>query len=118
MKLRNVLNLFLGALALLTPFIPNAVYAAPGDLYVAVATTSSSGNGAIFKFTPDGKKSTFASGLSLPFGLAFDGIGNLWAVEGFGGMILKFTPDGSESIFATGLSSPHGLAFDGKAISS
>ena len=41
-------------------------YAAPGDLYV-----SDQGSGNIYKFTPGGTRSTFASGLSDPTFLAF-----------------------------------------------
>jgi hypothetical protein len=65
----------------------------------------------IFKFTPDGIRSTFASGLKSPFGLAFDKDGNLFAADKGAGAILKFTPDGSRSTFATGIT-PAGLAFD------
>jgi sugar lactone lactonase YvrE len=65
----------------------------------------------IFKFTPDGIRSTFASGLKNPFGLAFDKDGNLFAADKGAGAILKFTPDGSKSTFATGIT-PSGLAFD------
>ena len=65
----------------------------------------------IFKFTPDGIRSTFASGLKNPFGLAFDKDGNLFAADKDAGAILKFTPDGSKSMFATGIT-PTGLAFD------
>jgi DNA-binding beta-propeller fold protein YncE len=65
----------------------------------------------IFKFTPDGIRSTFASGLKSPFGLAFDKDGNLFAADKGAGAILKFTPDGSKSTFATGIT-PAGLAFD------
>ena len=36
---------------------------------------------AILEFTPDGTQSIYASGLLFPRGLAFDGIGNLFAAE-------------------------------------
>ena len=36
---------------------------------------------AILEFTPDGTRSTYASGLLFPRGLAFDNIGNLFAAE-------------------------------------
>src|SRR5436305_12866191 len=35
-------------------------------------------NGSIDEFTPNGVRSTFASGLNIPFGLAFDKSGNLF----------------------------------------
>ncbi len=79
----------------------------------------------IYKFTPAGVRSIFASPATFPFtstqypfGLAFDGSGNLFVSTGGndgnpgGDAILKFTPDGTGSTVATGLSNPKGLAFD------
>jgi chitobiase/beta-hexosaminidase-like protein len=79
-----------------------------GNLFVA-----DQGSGNIFKFTPDGGRSTFASGLGSPFDLAFDSAGNLFVTDwgGSGGHISKFTPDGTRSTFAQG-GFPEGLAFD------
>jgi sugar lactone lactonase YvrE len=94
-----------GALALLS--FPVGVFAAPGDLYAADRS-----GGTIFRITPDGVKSTFASGLSQPIGLAFDGSGNLFVAEFGAGTIVKFTPNGARTTFASGLSQPVGLAFD------
>jgi sugar lactone lactonase YvrE len=74
-------------------------------------SANDSGGGKILKFTWDGVQSTFASGLSAPYGLAFDSTGNLFVAAG-GGQILKFTPGGVESVFATGLDFPIDLAFD------
>jgi sugar lactone lactonase YvrE len=78
---------------------------------------SNSGN--IYKFTPDGVQSTFASGLHYTFGLAFDSAGNLFvtvfSVDSNGvvnSSIYKFTPDGVRSTFASGLHYTFGLAFD------
>jgi len=72
--------------------------------------------GKIEKFTPDGHCSTFASGLVHPFGLAFDGGGNLFVADvqsdGKSGLILKFSRDGTRSTFASGLVHPLGVAFD------
>jgi len=82
-----------------------------GNLLVANPAT-----GRIFKFTPDGSRSTFASGLTHPFGIAFDNTGNLFVAEmqpdQKGGVILKFMPDGKRSTFASGLVRPLFLAFD------
>src|SRR5439155_475104 len=47
-----------------------------------------------------------------PYGLAFDGSGNLFEADFSSGAIVKFTPDGTESTFASGLNTPIGLAFD------
>src|SRR5205807_10040380 len=80
---------------------------APGDLFEADYLS-----GTIYKFTPDGTQSTFASGLSGPFGLAFDRAGNLFAADYLSGTSNKFAPDGTRSTFASELDYPHGLAFE------
>lgn len=71
---------------------------------------SDSGNHALYKFTPDGTRSTFASGWNYPAGLAFDAQGNLFVSDTTA--IRKFAPEGTEHDFATGLYWPSGLAFD------
>jgi sugar lactone lactonase YvrE len=73
--------------------------------------------GLIFKFAPDGTKSTFASGFGNLMGLAFDAAGNLFVVDcavmaGGPRRIFKFSPDGTRSTFANGLHNPCGLAID------
>src|SRR5207245_867366 len=78
-----------------------------GNLFVAEHVT-----GSILKFTPDGKKSTFASGVS-PYKMAVDGAGNLFVTVNVSTSILKFPPDGKKSTFATGISYPGDLVFDG-----
>src|SRR5437764_4537989 len=92
---------------LATALLPFSVLAAPGDLYEADNSSNT-----ILKFTPDGTKSTFASGLNRPFGLAFDRSGNLFEADYDSGTIFKFAPDGTKTTFASGLSNPTGLAFD------
>jgi DNA-binding beta-propeller fold protein YncE len=76
------------------------------------------GSHSIFKFTPDGKKSAFATGIKDPVDLTFDGKGNLFVSDGGSHSILKFTPNGKKSTFASGLSAYVGsvyyLAFDAK----
>src|SRR5262245_60923165 len=68
----------------------------------------SSSSHSIFKFTPGGKKSTFASRVS-PDKMILDGAGNLFVVEEHfqedrhADVIFKFTPDGKKSTFASGL---------------
>jgi sugar lactone lactonase YvrE len=69
------------------------------------------GSGHIYEFTPGGVQSTFASGLSTPFGLAFDSAGNLFEADRGSGNIYEFTPGGVRSTFASGLSGPDYLAF-------
>ena len=71
-------------------------------------------NNTIAKITSAASGSVFASsGLSNPFGLAFDSAGMLYAANDSGSTIEKFTRSGVGSVFAsTGLSGPIGLAFD------
>jgi sugar lactone lactonase YvrE len=71
----------------------------------------------IVKLTPDGTKSSFATGLKYPLSLCFDANGNLFVSDGAANTaknqrsILKFGPDGTKGTFATGISSA-GMAFD------
>jgi hypothetical protein len=63
------------------------------------------GNGK--QFTPSAVKSTFATGLTGPRGLAFDSAGNLFVAEiplSGPGDILKITPGGTRTVFASGFS--------------
>src|SRR5439155_23117524 len=76
-----------------------------GNLFVADHAAET-----IFKFTPDGTRSIFVTGVRLSDGngLAFDAAGNLFVLSPsgeyhVGGTILKFSPDGTQSTFATGL---------------
>src|SRR5437763_1640529 len=102
--LRHLLVTVAGLAAALAPI---AVLAAPGDLYEA-----DFGSGTIFKFTPAGTQSPFASGLNLPTWLAFDSSGNLFESDNGSNTIFIFTPAGTKSTFATGLNGPIGLAFE------
>jgi len=56
-------------------------------------------------------RSTFASGLNAPYGLAFNRAGDLFEADSSGN-IYKFTPGGVRSTFASGFSAPNGIAFD------
>ncbi len=78
-----------------------------GDLYV-----SDFSNGLVLKFDVAGTQSTFASGLTGPFGLAFDRGGNLFVADKNTNSVFKFTPTGTKSTFASGLNVPTALAFD------
>jgi hypothetical protein len=85
--------------------VPISILAAPADLYVTSSTD-------ILKYGQDGIRRVFASGLSSPTALAFDGFSNLFVGEFGTGSILKYTPAGVRSVFDTGLNGPSGLAFD------
>ncbi len=86
---------------------PVSVRAAAGDLF-----EGDGGSGIIYKFTPGGTKSVFASGLNGPAGLAFDASGDLFVAEIGTGTIYKFTRTGTKTVFASSLNGPAGLAFD------
>ena len=77
------------------------------NLFMADAYSNS-----IFEFTPGGARTTFASGLSYPVGMAFDSAGNMYEADDGSGNIYKFTPGGVRSTFASGLVQPYSLAFD------
>ena len=71
----------------------------------------------IFKFTPGGARTTFASLPGQSSSLAFDSTGNLYVSDSGDLTIYKFTPNGSRTVFAGPTSfasgqSPFGLAFD------
>jgi sugar lactone lactonase YvrE len=104
--------------ALLFSLLPTDCLGAPGDLYVADPVA-----GTVFKFTPAGGKSTFASGIHQPVALAFDHKGNLFVASSGSGSpfnepfyLFKYAPDGTRSTFASlGLTVNEllGMAFDG-----
>src|SRR5262249_3331211 len=52
-------------------------------------------------FTSSGTRSTFASGLVGPRGLAFDAAKNLFVADYLGGTIYKYTSGGVQTTFAT-----------------
>ncbi|HVF70440.1 MAG TPA: NHL repeat-containing protein [Chthoniobacterales bacterium] len=93
--------------AVLIAFLPAKSQAAAGDLYDADFN-----NGAIYKFSQAGVRTTFASGLGGPIDVAFDQAGNLYEADYKTGTVFKFTPAGAKTAFATGLNHPYALAFD------
>ena len=114
MKKLITFRLLCGALA--TIFCVSRADSAPGDLYVAEPL----GSGNIYRFTPSGEKSTFASGIYQPVALAFDRAGNLFVGNSGAGSpqlpttVVRIAPDGTQSTFATIQSNQLlGLAFDG-----
>ena len=70
-------------------------------------------SGMIFKYTPDGKKSTFGSGLKPDGGydVACDHAGNVFVFDYDKHSIFKFNPDGKKTIFTTGVK-PQNMVFD------
>jgi sugar lactone lactonase YvrE len=70
------------------------------------------GNAAVYKVTPSGAQTIFASGLSYQSHLAVDKTGNLFVADYDQGIIYKYKPDRSRATFASGLHHPVGMAFD------
>src|SRR6187402_1434969 len=92
---------------------------APGDLY-AVGGEKGYTDDAIFRFTPNGTRTTFTSLIHQPVAMAFDRKGNLFVADSGSGIpqgpssILRFTPDGIRTTFVSlGFANPLGMTFDG-----
>ena len=67
----------------------------------------------IYEYAPDGTRTTFASGIVAPAGLAFDKVGNLFVTD-HGSNVYEFKTDGTKSVFFS-TSNNYGtfsLAFD------
>ena len=81
-----------------------------------VIYVSNVGNTTVEKFDASGNPSLFSnSGLNSPYGLAFDGTGNLYAANNGANTIEKFDANGVGTVFADssdGIAGPIGLAFD------
>ncbi len=71
-----------------------------------------SGEAAIYKITPNGTLTIFASRLSYPSDPVVDKAGNLFVADYDGGIIYKYKPNGLRATFASGLYHPEGMAFD------
>src|SRR5262245_24366406 len=99
----SVASQLIRRLACLGTVILTCCSAAAENLFV-------SGGNSIYKFNPNGVRSTFASGLSNPGALAFDHSGNLFVVDG--NTLLKFIPGGLRLTFASGLGFSTALAID------
>jgi sugar lactone lactonase YvrE len=80
-----------------------------GNLFVANATA-----GNIYKFTPDGVGTLFASDLFYVWGLAIDGANNVYVSNPANGSITKITPGGSKTIFfnSSEIAGPLGMTTD------
>jgi sugar lactone lactonase YvrE len=79
-----------------------------GNLFVSTAVFPYNGDG-ILRFSPQGVKNKFASGLPNPRGLIFDSAGKLFVAQippSAGGDILKFTRKGVPTVFASEIGVP------------
>ncbi len=83
------------------------------------------GISSIYKITPGGQISVYATGFNMVLGLAFDQAGGLFVLENTTnnpfptpgtGDIVRIDPSGSKQVITTGLNLPTGMTFgpDGK----
>ena len=86
-------------------------YDSAGALYVANWSA-----GTVLRFAPTGQRSTFASGLSGPSGLAIAAAGthagHIFVASYSEDLVWRFTPSGDRTVFVRGLATPAGLSFD------
>jgi sugar lactone lactonase YvrE len=104
----TILRSLLAAVALAAlQFGPTVLRAATGDIL-------ETNEGNVIRFsTSSATPSTFATALSNPKGIVFDGNGHLYVADPGKSAVLVFTlPDATGSTYVSGLSSPTGLAFD------
>jgi sugar lactone lactonase YvrE len=101
------LRSLLASIAMAVPFLAIDTQGAVGDIL-----ETNEGNVLRFR-TVGATPGTFASGLSNPKGIVFDGLGRLYVADASRNAIILFTlPDGAGSTYVSGLDSPVGLAFD------
>jgi sugar lactone lactonase YvrE len=98
-----------------TPFVTGMdttglTFGPDGTLYAAF-TANSSPTGLIYKVTPAGVVSTFATGLSGPSHIAFGPDGDLYVTQAAANIVSKISPSGVVSTLAA-ITFPTGLAFD------
>ncbi|MSU58287.1 MAG: hypothetical protein EXS35_08920 [Pedosphaera sp.] len=89
-----------------------SVTGGPTVYQVAVNLASGTGEFRLDMITPTSTTTTFASGFSLPIGLAFDSAGTLYVANEGNNTVSKVTTNGTVSTFASGFSNPRALAFD------
>ena len=110
MKKKIFLRSLLAASLRALPVFAQTARAGANDIY-------ETNEGNVLRFRGAGTPIIFATGLSNPKGIAFDGNGHVFVADAGKGAILGFTvPDASGSTFASGLSSPTGLAFDNTGV--
>jgi sugar lactone lactonase YvrE len=81
---------------------------ANGDIYVS----GGDGGHEIFRITPAGEVSVFATGLGSANGSDFDSSGNLYVADFASGAVRKITPEGVMTTFASSLDGPGGVWVD------
>jgi sugar lactone lactonase YvrE len=104
---KTLLPSLFAATLLAAPFLTQSASGAVGDIL-----ETNEGNILRFK-TIGGTPGTFATGLTNPKGLVFDGNGHLYVADPGKNAVIVFTvPDGGGATFGANLNSPTGVAFD------
>ncbi len=107
--------------------VPTALVSHGGNFYVGNLSVFPivQGSASVYKITPEGKVSTFATGFETILGLAFDANNRLYVLEstagqssltpGFGD-IVRIDPSGAKTVITSGLHLPTAITFgpDGK----
>ena len=106
----QITGLIFNSLACAGTLIFMATGAHAQNLFVSSLPSLNTTNGSIYEITPNGTVSTFATGITYPGYMAFNGAGDLFVESS--GSIIEITPNGVKSTFATGpsLFQPSGLA--------
>jgi hypothetical protein len=102
--------------------VPTAMIFHDGNFYVGNLNTFPIGSGrsSIYKITPDGKISTYATGFSTILGVVFDPLGGLYVLENTTGNdfptagtgdIIRVDPNGSRMTIASKLDLPTAMTF-------
>lgn len=101
--------------------VPTVVAFHNGNFYVGnLGVFPAGGISSIYKITPNGQVSVFATGFNMILGVAFDQLGGLYVLENSTGNpfptpgtgdIVRVDPSGTRRIIYSGLNLPTGIAF-------
>jgi hypothetical protein len=103
--------------------VPTAIAFHNGNFFVGNLNTFPivQGSSKIYKITPNGQISVFASGLITILGVAFDSAGRLYVLENTTGnqfptpgtgKVIRIDPSGNRTLIASGLFLPTAMTFD------
>jgi sugar lactone lactonase YvrE len=91
---------------------PDGLAFNPTNGLLYVAEEKSTPNGKVRRIEANGSKTTVASNLANPEGIAFDDDGNLYVVEDVqNGRLLKIAPDSTQTTLASSLDAPEGVVW-------
>jgi glucose/arabinose dehydrogenase len=102
--------------------VPTAIAFHNGNFFVGNLNTFPivQGSSKIYKITPNGQISVFASGLTTILGVAFDSAGRLYVLENTTGnqfptpgtgKVIRIDPSGNRTLIASGLFLPTAMTF-------